>query len=247
MKKILSTALLFIACICLYSCSSNSSTSSGIDYTIDVESINTNANIIAEASSSIPDFGHLYTTPDELCQIAPIILQGEILQVHYSDSDGRPSTIYDFCINSVLRGNFNQNDIISIEEFGGYIRGNIFAELYGDSKFPEPLTEDDLIHYCMIGNAPEPQVGDEYVLFLAESDIIEGAYSIFGVFTGKFFVDGNNLYRYEPEGENLYSTNSDSIATHSADSSQQNQLSELIDAVENAPFDSDLFEERYGN
>jgi hypothetical protein len=126
----------------------------------------------------------------------------------------------------VLRGEFKEKDIITVSQFGGYVRGDVFEEVYGDEKFDRRLTSSDLIHYSL-NNAPEPVAGDTYVLFLADDELLKGGYAVYGEFMGKYLVTENGLSRHIPESDpNIYGIDNQKV---------QETLEDVYSAVETVP------------
>ena len=246
LKSILLVGMMVIIVISLLACSNapaKNDITLGNDYTVNIEPMDVSSNIIGQTVCAPADFLYSFDEVEDLSEVAPIIVQGTVLRVYFDDTNARATTIFDFQINSVLRGEFEIGDTISVEEYGGYVRGNVFTEKYGQ-KFGAPLTENDLIAIMPVGNAPIAEEGDEYILFLDESTVVDGAYSIFGIYKGKFIVDNNNLVsRYNPDAG--INTDDNSVATYTAVEEPQT-VNQIISAVESTPFNEPLYAERFG-
>lgn len=156
----------------------------------------------------------LYPRIDGAAQISPIIVIGEIVDLYYTDNIQTywtPCfTIYDVKISQVLRGDFVAGDIISVEEQGGYIRGVNVHTMRGG-----PLDASCYVQVDLFGGAPEPAIGEKYILFLENSDEIPKTYSVMGAYTGKYIIDENNIVsRFLKEDEFwTYGTLDEAIAT----------------------------------
>ncbi|MDR3277804.1 MAG: hypothetical protein LBT12_03435 [Oscillospiraceae bacterium] len=203
---------------------SEAAPSLGIDKTAEIDAFDISGKAVISETVAEPDFSRIYRNAAELSQVAEYIVSGEVLDVYYTDIDARPQIYYDFKITDVHRGDFNIDDIITIGEYGGYVRGSVFAEVYGADKFDEPLTDDDLIHYSFY-TAPEPAVGEEYMLFMAASDILSDTYSLYGGFMGKYTISADAVTRYTPENQPYFYA-IDSV------SDDQETLADVITAVE---------------
>lgn len=236
-KKFLTIFVAIVMCFVFFSCAAK-----GDDFTVNLEFIDTDKNVVAQSISGIPDFLYIYDDASELSEVSPIIVIGSVSDVNYTDTNARPTTIYDFKIDQCLRGEFSPNDIISVEEYGGYVRGNVYAEVFGNAKFEKPLTDEDIIIFGYRGGAPAPEIGDEYILFLAESDIIEGAYSLLGSYMGKYVIAQNNtVSRHDPDNT---LTEGGLISSETVTSPLK--VDDIINSVEETAFNSQLYNERFG-
>lgn len=159
-------------------------------------------------------------------EVSKIIVIGYVNSIRYADhvSTFMPAyTIYDFEITDVLRGDFGKGDMISIIEYGGYMRGEAYDKtLKGLGWF----TENDVIEVLPFYHVPTLDVGSEVVMFLNRSDVLRGTYRSVAAHMGRYLIDeNNNVFRY----------------TKNSDIWVYGTLDELIDAVENTPFDSEKY------
>lgn len=204
--------------------------SAGIDKTVPVNAFNVSQDDVISSAVGQSDFGKTFADAAELSAVAEYVVLGEVLNVQYTDDGGIPRIHYDFKLNEVLRGNFKEKDIITVSQFGGYVRGDVFAKVYGDEKFDRRLTSSDLIHYSL-NDAPEPMVGDTYVLFLADDELLKGGFAVYGEFMGKYIVTKNGLNRYVLESNpHIYSFDNQQ---------KQETMEDVYSAVETVPLQDD--------
>ncbi|MCF0121379.1 MAG: hypothetical protein HUJ65_07050 [Oscillospiraceae bacterium] len=175
------------------------------------------------------DFVKIFRCAEDLCEVAKTVVIGEVLEVFYSDKNAVAMTCYDFKISDSLRGDLGVNDIITVVENGGYIRGDVYDSIYGSVHFEKTLTADDLIASSFCGT-PMPEVGDKYILFLGDTRYMEGTYSPYGAFMGKYYIDGESVYRATPPSEPWYYIPQGESKDH-----DQKTVSEVIEAVEKTP------------
>ncbi|MCQ2452371.1 MAG: hypothetical protein MJ075_04460 [Oscillospiraceae bacterium] len=195
---------------------------------------------IVETGIIDADFQYIYADAAQLSEISPVIVIGTVVDIRYSDKEARPTILEDVEINTILRGGLCEGDVITVEEFGGYIRLSTYVEKYGNEKIPFNYDDNDQIEYGLIGGAPKPNIGDEYVFFLTESDIFPGAYNIVGTFMGKYMVNDGTVERFCPSGEMLYT-----YGTQVTGCKKDDTLSKLIEVVEATPFNEALYKTRF--
>ena len=173
---------------------------------------------------------YVYRTPEDASIYSPTIVIGEIVDIYYTDTlDVFPpaATILDIKISTSLRGDLIEDDIISVIEYGGYIRAE-----YDKTAKPEYIGTSELIKVQRRANTPEPNIGDNYVLFLRPCHLINGAYFITGEWMGKYILTNDGtVSRFI--SENNYWT----FGT----------LEELINVVINSPFDEVQYNNRFPN
>lgn len=172
----------------------------------------------------------VYRSVEDISIYAPTVVIGEVLDVYYTDEGIDVSypayTIYDFSITEVLRGDFVSGDIISISEYGGYMRGEQYYEFMG---MPGSPNEDHIVEVQRHGNDPQLEVGQKCVMFLHESPYFEGTWLNTGDWFGVYYInDDNTVSRYTGE-DNYWNYGS---------------LEELKEDVANHPFDKQLYDER---
>lgn len=238
-----------LLCVCailslLSGCSSSSShidtqnttiERAAINYAVPVDSFDINKNVAVEVLNHSPDFLYGYDNATELSEVSPIVVIATAIDIKYVDDNANAITLVDVEIEKCIRGNLVPGDIISIEEYGGYVRGDVYDKVYGDSKLERPLTADDILVYEYFGGAPAPQIGDKYILFIGHDAIVEGAYCCIGLFMGKYIIDGDTVYRYFPENEPFFYDSEIPEKT----------IDDVLQQVENTPFNGDLFFERF--
>ena len=229
MKKKIAYVIVGVLLILLCACSYNSQF--GIDRTVKINTFVVPDDALFVNVDAQYDLSRIYRNADELCENAEYIVYGEVKRVFFSDDDARPCIYYDFAIIEVYRGPFNDNDTLTISEYGGYVRGTVWEEVYGKGRFEIPLSENVVFSYSFYG-APQPAIGEHYVLFLGDDNICEGAYTPYGVFMGKYLVLGETVRRYVPDSDAwLY----DMTNTTNRD---QETLAEIISAVRMTPLRS---------
>lgn len=198
----------------------------GIDRTIKVDAFDISGKEIISEVDGVPDFAVIYDNAQELSEVAKYIVYGEVIKTQYTDYNASARIYYDFKIDRVLRGDFKINDIITVGQSGGYVRGSVYAAVYGNAHFKEPLTDDVVFHESLCG-APEPAVGEKYVLFIGENNLLEGTYAVYGAFMGKYVVDGENIKRHVPPNEPYF--------YNFIEKADQTALSELFSIIEKTP------------
>lgn len=231
MKKLIGSLLVAIMVISLTAFSSNNGpTQKGIssnentssdETTVDNTATIANGftlegkNIVLKSSANA-DFAETYPNLESVYKKATNVVVGTVEEIRYTDEDAIPRTIYSLLVSETLKGGIEPNSKISVSESNGYVKMKTFIDVYGDAHFPD-ITQDEIENGVLLqslGNAPLPETGDEYVIFLGEQKQegrIAGAYAVIGNFMGKYVLDkSTDLYsRFCPsEDSELYTVES---------------------------------------
>ena len=188
-----------------------------------------------------------YRNPDALSPVSPVVVIGEIQEVYYRDTwhylplnDPNGSafacTFYNVKITQVLRGDYVVDDIITIADDGGYMRGEVYTEI--GLNYPKWLNSSHYVQQEHYGSAPTLESGSSHVFFLQEHrfytpktyDIASTPFEFVGGFTGVYSISpDNNVYRHMQDSDPwTYGT-----------------LDELISAVAENPFNQAKYDEIY--
>ena len=156
-----------------------------------------------------------YNRVTSLSESSPVIVHGEIIDVRYIDNNNSTFlnlayTIYDIEITECIHGEYEVGDIVSVFEYGGYIRAETYNGGYGqnydfgDTVLKPKLEENEIVVVMPFADAPTLEIGDECVMFLSENQNIyhyDHSWKITGAFTGRFVVDDNGMVsRWSEEG-----------------------------------------------
>ncbi len=161
---------------------------------------------------AVADFAVTYPDLESIYNGAANVVVGEVIDIQYTDDEAIPRTIYSFAVAETLKGDIEENSLISISESNGYVRLSTFIEVFGTAHY-EDLTDKEIengIILQSLGGTPLPKAGEQYVVFLGEQKQegrISGAYAVMGNFMGRYVLDQDtNLYsRFCPnEDPDLY-------------------------------------------
>ena len=143
-----------------------------------------------------------YQSVTELSKASPVIVAGEIIDIRYiEDLPGttwlNPAyTIYDIKITETVHGDYKVGDIISVFEYGGYIRSaeynrGGYSYEFDDGVLPLIMKENEVAFVNHHAFAPTSEIGDICVMFLTYRDGIanDHEWSNTGAWSGKFIVD----------------------------------------------------------
>lgn len=167
---------------------------------------------IIQDMAAAADFAVIYPDLESVYNGATNVVVGEVTNIQYTDDEAIPRTIYSFAVAETLKGDIEENSLISISESNGYVRMSTFIETYGTAHF-EDITDEEISNGIILqslGGAPLPEVGEQYIVFLGEQKQegrICGAYAVMGNFMGRYVLDQDtNLYsRFCPnEDPELY-------------------------------------------
>ena len=143
-----------------------------------------------------------YNSVTDMSEASPVIVAGEIIDIRYiEDLPGttwlNPAyTIYDIKITETAHGDYKVGDIISVFEYGGYIRsaeynrgGNVYE--FDSGVLPLKMEENEVAFVNHHAFAPTSEIGDKCVMFLTYRDGIGNnhEWSNTGAWSGKFIVD----------------------------------------------------------
>ena len=143
-----------------------------------------------------------YRSIRDISVTSPTVIAGKVLSVSYTDSvkDGyyyEPYTIYEVEIIECIRGEFTRGTIVSVAEYGGYLRAEAYnhnlSQKYNDK---ERYNEGQVIDWGYMGGIPPLEAEDEVLLFLRQSDIDPDALEIIGSWMGTYHIEDGNVWRY---------------------------------------------------
>ncbi len=182
-----------------------------------------------------------YSSVTEMSKMSPVIVVGEIIDIRYVDSNPGAGgfnyayTIYDMKISECIHGDYKTDDIISVFEYGGYIRSGEYNRGYVEYEFhdgvlPLKMEEDEMAFAYHHANAPTSEIGDMCVMFLHHfgGRASEHLWKNTGAWTGKFIIDDEgNVSRWSKDEQSfvLWGT-----------------LEELLDIARNTDFNESLYE-----
>ena len=155
-----------------------------------------------------------YNRVTSLSEISPVIVYGEIIDVRYVDANNSgvlnmAYTVYDIKIAECVHGEYEVGDIISVFEYGGYIRSETYNGGYHTYDFGEvalkpKLDDNEIVVIKPFADAPALEIGDECVMFLSKNPLIHHyghSWKITGAFTGRVVVDDNGMVsRWSEDG-----------------------------------------------
>ncbi|MCQ2452372.1 MAG: hypothetical protein MJ075_04465 [Oscillospiraceae bacterium] len=143
-----------------------------------------------------------YPRPEQASKFSPYVIIGTIEEIYFTDKTGSGDSahiLYNFRVEETLRGDFVADDQITIEMYGGYIRGETYDQaLKGNGM----VSSNEYLEVSLPGNESFPEAGTRCVLFLRKSTTVTGAYSRVGDFTGEYLISSNDTCsRYLAEGK----------------------------------------------
>ncbi len=143
---------------------------------IDISQVHTNAVISVEAEAS---FSTRCQTVEEIYDNSQYIVRGKVNKVYFTVVDGMPYTVLDFKISDSLKGNLEENTINTVLMYGGYMTVQQEVDNYGSAERFSSVKKKDWKKTFIekkLTNSDYPKAGEEYVLSLMDSEIIEGTY-----------------------------------------------------------------------
>jgi len=182
-----------------------------------------------------------YSSVTEMSKVSPVIVVGEIIDIRYVDSDPGAGgfnyayTIYDMKISECIHGDYKADDIISVFEYGGYIRSGEYNRGVADFEFhdgvqPLKMEEDEVAFAYHHANAPTSEIGDRCVMFLHHfgGRASEHLWKNTGAWTGKFIIDDEgNVSRWSKDEQSFVVWGT---------------LEELLEIARNTDFNESLYE-----
>ena len=138
--------------------------------------------------------------------------------------------IYDIKISECIHGEYKTDDIISVFEYGGYIRSaeyNRGFNLYefDDGMQPLKMEENEVVFAYHHAGAPTSEIGDECVMFLhdVQGQSYMHKWKNTGAWTGKFIIDDDgNVSRWSKDKQGF---------------EEWGTLDELLEIARNTSFD----------
>ena len=155
----------------------SNSTRKPVDTRANIDTFDVNPDNILFGSVSILDFLALPSAKDYLDR--PGIVRAKIENIRYYDTpEAMAYTLVDYVVLESLSGEFVEGDKFSTYECGGYIRADVWLKVNGIKDFID-YKEKDFTSDKFIGHRyyspPEMNEGNEYILFLADSEHIAPA------------------------------------------------------------------------
>lgn len=140
------------------------------------------------------EFEKIYKNMEQLNEDASNVVYGTVKEVRNFDESGAAMTCYNLLIKKSYKGNLHKNDMISILAVGGYVRLEKYIDVFGDERFSDYSTKERQSTVIKENpmDAPVPQVGDTYLVFLSDSvkneaPFPDGTYSEIGSFMGRYY------------------------------------------------------------
>ncbi|MCD7810352.1 MAG: hypothetical protein LUG91_00650 [Ruminococcus sp.] len=174
----------------------NVNASTGIDYTVicdcvdyTPEQLSNTISVSAECS-----FAYSVSTLESLVEHSDDAIKFTVYDIRYTVIEGTPYTIYDVLIEESYTGYFNQGDEISLLQYGGYMTIQDEIDYYQDDYRFADMTDkekNDTLIEKRSTSAVDMQLGDNYVAFIAEEDVLEGAYYTLN--------EGEGIFEFENE------------------------------------------------
>lgn len=177
------------------------------NYTITIEEFTPTreqlSNVTHETVSM--NFSENYDSFQQLFENAGAAVRCKVLSVAYTIMQDMPYTVYNIEITESICGSFIKGDKLSIVQYGGYLLSENTPPPPGDTPDNDPgspgTQTSDLIEIQITGSET-PVVSQEYVLFLTQDDVFDGAYEI--------LHENEGMFRYDPKtGELIRSVEQD--------------------------------------
>ncbi len=182
-----------------------------------------------------------FRSPAAASECAQIVVIGEIVDKYYVDGNSvndveGACVVYNLKISQSLRGEYITGDMISVVCYGGYYRWYLQspqryeAALAGNPKYAGMGEVGIVIGY---GGIPEMKIGEKYVMFLHGDEraaYIDGARMIVGGNTGVYRINDDNTVSRYVDAETIW---------------EYGTLEELIQEVEENPFNEDRYHDMY--
>lgn len=203
MKKNFLLAILLCCVFILSSCSTSvvSLDMEGItDKTIEFDTIDLEGKIFVGESNSDNQFSSIFSTIDELTAEAEFVVKGKVHDVNFFPYKGQGMTSTTVKVVETLKGDLQENDLISVVESGGVISIQDLIDYFGPAKFGNMQTEyiENGVMYDYQSGAAFSKVGQDVYLFLMPAYFFEGAYECYGGFMGKFTLEADTYVRHTP-------------------------------------------------
>ena len=150
-------------------------------------------------------------TFEEIYDNSKYIVQGTVDKVDFTVIDGIPYTVLSFRVADSLKGNMEENTINTVMMYGGYMTVKQEVDYYNDAERFKEIKKKDwgkaFIEKRLI-QKEYPKCGEEYVISLGDSDIVEGAYVPVNEFETVFRKENERYVRTVPS-EDYFSSSVD--------------------------------------
>ena len=157
---------------------------------------------VIEVGSS-PSFMTSFRTLDEITKKSEYIVRGSAEKVYYTAIDGITYTVVDFLVTESLKGEIENNSLITVLFLGGYISMDEHIKSRGNadkfSGIPKEKWSTTFVKRTVEG-APLPQEKENYLLCLGKNKGFNGSYYPHNEYEGVFQKTGETYERYLPEG-----------------------------------------------
>ena len=157
---------------------------------------------VIEVGSS-PSFMTGFRTLDEITEKSEYIVRGSAEKVYYTAIDGITYTVVDFLVAESLKGEIENNSLITVLFLGGYIsvEEHIKSRDNADkfSGIPKEKWSTTFVKRTVEG-APLPEEKENYLLCLGKNQGFKGSYYPHNEYEGVFQKAGETYERYLPKG-----------------------------------------------
>ena len=183
-----------------------------VDKTVNIKKMKFTEKQKEEAASvkSSMSFAKSCKEIDGLYNNSEYIVEGEVENTFFTVLYGEPYTVMELKVNEKFKGSVNTNDKITVLLYGGYMTVEQLVENVGDEKFKELSVEErkNKLIEKKTTDSEYPNVGDKYILFLMDSNLVENAYDPVNDYECIFKSEGKDYIRNFPEDEKIakYST-----------------------------------------
>ena len=142
---------------------------------------------------------------DGLYENSEYIVEGKVENTFFTVLYGEPYTVLELKINENFKGNVNKNDKITVLLYGGYMTVEQLVENVGDEKFKELSVEErkNTLIEKKTTDSEYPKIGDKYILFLMDSNLVENAYDPVNDYECIFKSEGKDYIRNFPADEKI--------------------------------------------
>lgn len=150
-------------------------------------------------------------TFEEIYDNSKYIVRGTVDKVDFTVIDGMPYTVLSFTVADSLKGDMEKNTINTVMMYGGYMTVKQEVDYYNDAERFKEIKKKDwdktFIEKRLI-QKEYPKCGEEYVISLEDSDIVEGAYVPVNEFETVFKKENERYVRTVPS-EDYFSSSVD--------------------------------------
>ncbi|WP_026835425.1 hypothetical protein [Eubacterium xylanophilum] len=140
-------------------------------------------------------------TFEEIYDNSKYIVRGTVEKVDFTVINGMPYTVLSFRVTDSLKGDMEKNTINTVMMYGGYMTVKQEVDYYNDAERFKEIKKKDwgktFIEKRLI-QKEYPKCGEEYVISLGDSDIVEGAYVPVNEFETVFKKENERYVRTVP-------------------------------------------------